>query len=115
MEEQQIEIADQLLKDLGLENLKDPVKSQLIETIRDRVAQKTMLVLMENLPESEIPALEQAIENKNENEIIQEMVKRIPDLNEKLTSALADLYKELLEDTKKLINDNTDKKDPDYV
>jgi hypothetical protein len=58
MNSEPTELADQILKDLGLENLADPTKSELIELIRERVAQKTMEVILANLPDSNPDDLE---------------------------------------------------------
>ncbi|MFA6423091.1 MAG: hypothetical protein WCW17_01415 [Patescibacteria group bacterium] len=107
MNSEPTELADQILKDLGLENLADPTKSELIELIRERVAQKTMEVILANLPDSNPDDLEKMMENKTEEEIIQEISTTIPDFKGKLSNAIVELYQELKEAAQKLIQDNT--------
>ena len=101
MNQEQLDIAEQVLKELGLENLSEETKAELIETIRERVRQRTMLVLMENLPEDQLDDLEKAIADKEEGEVIMELAKRVPDLQTKVSEALAELYQELINDTRR--------------
>ena len=75
----------------------------LLETIKKRIEQKVLFTIMKNLKDKDIKELDQKLEKgASEAEAITFMASRVPDFKEKVSSALSELYDELVEDSKKL-------------
>lgn len=96
--------AEKILEDLGLKDLKEPERSKLLEVIKNRIEQKTLFAIMKNLKDEDIKELDKKLEaGADEGEAIAFMASRVPNLKEKISTALAELYDDLVEDAKKLM------------
>lgn len=93
------EAADKIIQDLGLDNINETTKQELVATIKDRVAKRVMATMVENLQPNDLEEMNKMVESgKTEEEILQAMADGIPDLQTKVNEALAALYDELMAD-----------------
>lgn len=100
---QYTEYARQLLSDLGLGSLEEPLRGKLLASIEKYVSLVITNTLLENLDDTAIEGIDRLLErDAREEEVTAYLVASIPGIEMKLTTALETAYKRMLEESQQL-------------
>lgn len=93
-------LVDQLIKQLGFENVPEPQRADLVDAIKERIETRVLRVLMTSLTEEQTKQLEEKVkaENLDEKAIIEFISREAPNASQMIVSALDDLYMEMKEE-----------------
>lgn len=89
-------LTDQLMADLGLQDLSDADKAQVMAMIRDRVNDTILLTLLENLSDQDAQALEEKLKaGATQQQALEFLADKAQSHSDKFAAALAKLYQDL--------------------
>jgi hypothetical protein len=90
---------DQLLHDLRLDQLPEPMRTELMNKITLLAERRVLRTILMNMDDATLDEFEQKLQGgMTESEAAQFMIEKVPGLAAKVEQALADLYKRLLAD-----------------
>jgi hypothetical protein len=95
--------ARRLLGDLGLSDLEEPLRSQLLASIERYISQVLSNTLLENLDETALKGINEMLERgAADEEVMTYLVGTIPDIQQKIALALSNAYARMLAETRQL-------------
>lgn len=98
------DFAAKILEDLNLSGLGEKERDDLLAAIRERVEQRVLLVIMDNLNEEDVAELNKKLgEGMKQEEILPYMSSKIPNLQDLISKELAGLYDEIVEQSKTIV------------
>ncbi len=98
--EQVKQLTDQLMADLGLSQLSQTQKDEIMAKIRQRVMDTIFLTMLENLSDQDTQALEDKLKaGTTDEQALEWLVQKVPNYADKFAAALAKLYQDLKQST----------------
>lgn len=90
---------DQLLKDLRLEHLPEPKRSEVLNKIAGLVEKRVLQTVLGNMDDESLKEFEQKLKDgMAEEQAAQFMIEKVPGLSAKVEQVLADLHNRLVAD-----------------
>jgi hypothetical protein len=93
----------QILSDLGLQDLSEPLRSRLANAIEQHMSQVVLNTILKNLDDNAISMINDMLEQgKAQEEILIYLSSSIPGIDSKLAKATNDAYQQLLSESRQL-------------
>lgn len=103
LRQQYSQFASQLLIDMGLNDLEQPVRGQLLQSIDQYLSQVMTQTILENIKPETAKRIDQLVqEDRNQEEIIAFLVAATPGLESKITEAMEAAYARMVTEVHRL-------------
>lgn len=95
--------ARRLLSDLGLGDLGQPERSQLLEALEGYVQQIMVNTLLENLTPEKLDEASEILDRGGDNEtVVVHLINQVPEIETKMAQALTEAYARMLSEARQL-------------